>query len=117
MTIATAVLTDVTFQGARAALALDAWIQGALNRASERRADCLDAVYDLSDALCPVPPGDRRGAGRAAAHRRERATPGSPTPAPARRTPRRLANATRASSTVSAGTACAHIQGRRHPLK
>lgn len=72
MTIATAVLTDVTFQGARAALALDAGIQGALNRAAERRADCLDAVYELSDALALSRRATAEARAEAAALRRER---------------------------------------------
>lgn len=72
MTITTAVIADVGFQGARAALALDVGIQDALNRAAERRADCLDAVYDLSDALALSRRATAEARAEAAALRRER---------------------------------------------
>ncbi|MEG9525121.1 MAG: hypothetical protein MIL41_05020 [Hyphomicrobiales bacterium] len=72
MTVTTAVIVDVTFQGARAALALDAGIQGALARVAQRREDCLDAVYDLRDALALSRRATAEARAEAAALRRER---------------------------------------------
>ena len=51
MTITSEVLFETSRGAGRAAFALDLAIQGCLDRAAQRRADCLDAVHDLSEAL------------------------------------------------------------------